>query len=173
MAEKNVDATEVIQQKLAKVVDIEANLLRTVDSFEDISSRILDSTRNDLEQWYEQLPPWMHLSALLKSTEATKGNSRTIFLVHLFYLSANILVARLAHRGQGSSPPSYNDEHVQTAIGNGLIASRTIARILQLQLDEQAVSQRCWLCEYVYQLFLAGAGTLLTVTFLQIHGIYV
>lgn len=147
--QKDLEPSEVIQQELNKLVQIEANLLRTIDSFRQISPTLFRSTRRDLAQWYEKLPQWMHLSALAEPREYKMDTRRTIFLVHLFYLSANILIARLAHSGPDSSLPRYNVEEVRIATGDGVLAARTASRILQLKLDEQTVFQRCWLCEYV------------------------
>jgi hypothetical protein len=97
----------------------------------------------------------MHLSSLINPTGSVVILRRTVFLVHLFYLSATILLARLAHSPQKlSSPegiellPRYNLAEVRTAAGDGVHAARTAARILQLQMDEQAIFQRCWNCEY-------------------------
>lgn len=69
-------------------------------------------------------------------------------LVHLFYLSANILIARLAHSVHMSTMSHHDIKEVKIATGEGVLASRTASRILQLQLDEQAIFQRCWLSEY-------------------------
>jgi hypothetical protein len=140
---------ESIQQQLDKILHIEANLLRTIDSFRDLSPALFSSTRRDLAQWYEQLPQWMRLSALLEAAGSTTGKRRTLFSVHLFYLSTNMLVARLAHSERHSPLPRYDIEEVRTAAGDGVIAARTASRILQLQLDEQTVSQKYWLCKYV------------------------
>lgn len=119
---------------------------------------LLSSTRRDLEKWHEELPGWMHLSSLINPDGSAVILRRTVFLVHLFYLSATILLARLAHSPQKQpSPeastllPRYNLAEVRTAAGDGVQAARTAARILQLQMDEQAVFQRCWNCEYVPQ----------------------
>jgi hypothetical protein len=139
--------SEIIQQELAKVVQIEANLLRTVESFRDISPPVFSSIRRDLEQWHEQLPQWMHLSALVESKDAAMGTRRTVFLVHLFYLSSHMLVARIAHKVQNSLPAGREVEQVRTAASDGIVAARTASRILQLQLEEQSVFHRCWLCE--------------------------
>jgi hypothetical protein len=146
--QNDLTPNEVIQQELNKVVQIEANLLRTIDSFRDISPALLSSTRRDLAQWHKELPAWMHLSALLDPNESATPR-RTVFLVHLFYLSASILLARLAHGGQKSEVPRYDIEEVRMAAADGVHAARTTARILQLQMDEQAIFQRCWCCKLV------------------------
>lgn len=129
-------------------MQIEANLLRTRESLNDLSPQVLGTSRRDLSQWHDQLPPWMHLKVLLEPNQLATGTRRVIFLVHLFYLPANILVARLAHGRASRSRPPYDDES-QIAASDGVIAARTAARILQLQLDEQTVYQKCWLCMWV------------------------
>ena len=137
--QKDLMPNEVIQQQLNKVVQNEADLLRTIDSFRDISPALLISTRRDLAQWYKELPAWMHLSALLHPNESATPIRRTVFLVHLFCLSASILLARLAHGGQNSEVPRYNIQEVRMAAADGVHAARMTARIIQLQIDEQAI----------------------------------
>jgi len=150
------------------VVQIEANLLLTVDSFNNLSPSIFSSTRKDLAKWHQQLPQWMHLDALMKPEELPLGVRRTVFLVHLFYLTANMLVARLAHNRVSSSPLQYCNEET-TAAGDGIMAAQTASRILQLQLDEQTIFQNCWLCMYVYPQFLSiGVKLILQIHF--VHG---
>ncbi|KAF2103228.1 hypothetical protein NA57DRAFT_52754 [Rhizodiscina lignyota] len=140
--QEDLSGKEIIQRELAKVVEIEANLLHTVKSFTNISPPIFSSIRGDLARWYQQLPDWMHLSALIGPDAEPNPLKRTVFLVHLFYLSANILVARLAQGNKESPAARYDIGEVRIAIGDGLLAARTAARILQLQLDEQTVFQR-------------------------------
>ena len=151
---KNLTPNEVIQQELNKVVQIEANLLRTIDSFRDISPALLSSTRRDLAQWYHELPAWMHLSALFDNNISATSLRRNVFLVHLFYLSASLLLARLAHGGNKSEFPRYDIEEVRISAADGVHAARTTAHILQLQMDERAIFQRCWCCLYVGRIYL-------------------
>lgn len=68
-----------------------------------------------------------------------------------------MLLARLAHDAQKTHNnevpvllPNYEAEEAKIAAGDGVEAARTAARILQLQMDEQAIFQRCWNCEFVY-----------------------
>lgn len=126
-------------------MQIEANLLRTRDSFNNLSPLVLSTARRDLTLWYEQLPEWMYLDALIGPAELPPGIRRTVFLVHLFYLSANMLVARLAHNRAASSSSNYNDED-KAAASDGVVAARTAARILQIQLEERSIFQKCWNC---------------------------
>lgn len=82
------------------MVQIEADLLCTVDSFKDILPALFSSARKDLAQWYEQLQQWMHLNILVEANELTAGKTRIGFLVHLLYLSTMTLIAWLAHGEQ-------------------------------------------------------------------------
>ena len=140
---------ETIQQEMAKVIIIKANILCTVDSFGDISPETVRSIRQDLSQWQHGLPEWMQLDSLLGSDPTTNNLRRVIFLVHLFYLSTVLLVARVSHWKRILYENFDVDEELKNAIRDGVIAARTGARILQLQLSEQAVFQRCWLAEYI------------------------
>lgn len=81
----------------------------------------------------------MRPSALVEANESSADKRRTLFVVHLFYLSAIMLIARLAHGGRHSTVPRYDIEEVRVAAGDGVIAARTASRILQLQLDEGIV----------------------------------
>jgi hypothetical protein len=146
---KDMGPNETIQHQLNKVVQIEANLLHTIKISSEVSPALLTSTQWELAQWHEQLPSWMHLSAFIEPIESISGFRRAVFLVHLFYLSASILLARLAHGGQKSLPPQYEAEETRIAAVNGVHAARTAARILQLKIDEEALFQRCWCCESV------------------------
>lgn len=161
LEDKGLTPNETIQQELNKVVQIEANLLRTIRSFRELSPVLLSSTREDLAQWYQRLPDWMHLSALLDPIGDSMIMRRTVYLVHLFYLSASMLLARLAHGAQqsvnidpGAVLPRYDMEEVRVAAGDGVEAARTAGRILQLQMDEKAIFQRCWNCEYFWTVII-------------------
>ncbi|KAF3009435.1 hypothetical protein E8E13_000527 [Curvularia kusanoi] len=149
MDEAKMTSNETIQQQLNKVVQIEANLLRTINSFSTIAPGVLNTARKDLAQWHDELPDWMQISAILKLTGQEAILRRTVFLVHLFYLSASILLARLAHGAHTHSVakskelfPRYDLEEARTAAGDGVGAARTAARILRLQKAEGAVFQR-------------------------------
>ncbi|KZM21777.1 uncharacterized protein EKO05_0001768 [Ascochyta rabiei] len=159
---------EIIQQKLAKVVHIEADLLRSVASFETITSPFFAYVRRDLLQWYEELPVWMRLDSLVVAESRPSSTIRTIYLVHLFYLSANILVARLAHKQLCSYSTPGRSAEMRIAVGDGLVAARTAARILQLQLDDLTIYQRCWCCEFAA--YMACLTLLHSTTQLVLNG---
>lgn len=79
-----------------------------------------------------------------------------------------MLLARLAHGAQQHPRaetiplrPRYDIEAVRTAAGDGVEAARTAARILQLQMDEHAIFQRCWNCEFVCP-FISKSASLKT-----------
>jgi hypothetical protein len=145
MDPKDQSPLETIQQEMTKITVIKANLLRTVDSFADVTPATIRAVHHDLGQWQQQLPTWMRLVSL-GLPNSPMDIKRVIYLVHLFYLSANILVARLAH--QQKVVLTHPEENVELwdAVCDGVTAARTAARILHLQLIEGAIFKRCWLC---------------------------
>lgn len=62
-----------------------------------------------------------------------------------------MLLGRLAHGASNIektiSSPRYDIEEVRIATADGVQSARTTSRILQLQMDEKAIFQRCWNCE--------------------------
>ncbi|XPS74750.1 hypothetical protein M3J07_006844 [Ascochyta lentis] len=163
-----VAPSEIIQRELSKVVHIEADLLRTIASFNTITTPLFAYVRRDLMQWHKDLPVWMRLESLVKSNFHPVETKRTIYLVHLFYLSANILVARLAHKQLSDCSPHERNDEMRIAIGDGLVAARTAARILQLQLDDLTIYQRCWCCEFTA--YMSCLTLLHSTTQLLLHG---
>lgn len=162
---------DIIQQELAKVIQIEVGMLKEMERLESFSPQLLASTRDDLSLWHQQLPHWMSLDVLIEAHELARNTRWTIFLVHLFYLSAYVLLARLAYEPEDDR--FTETEQARTAISDGVLAARTAARILKLQLDERAIFQRCWLCEYVlpYNTELCDCETNEIVS--QIHSIHI
>jgi hypothetical protein len=62
---------------------------------------------------------------------------------------------------------------VRIAVGDGVIAARTALRILQLQLDEQIIFQKYWLCKYASLQSSRVAAPFLTGILLQVHSLHV
>lgn len=132
---------------MVKVTVIKANLLQMLDKFNSISEATIRTIHENLKQWHRCLPHWMQLGSLLSPEAPVTDQTRVTFLVHLFYLSAVILVARVCYRGKSRSRDLLYNVEERMVIKQSLIAARTAARILRLQLSEGAVFQRCWLTE--------------------------
>lgn len=143
--EQNV-VIDMLQQSMARITVIKANILRTVACFRVLSPATLRRMQEDLDSWRSNLPPYMRLEALVKPAEVTPDQRRVIFYMHLFYMSALILKARalLSNQRVAASLSTYHPE-VNAAIVDGLHAARNSARLLRTIYIENAVVKNCWL----------------------------
>jgi hypothetical protein len=135
----------MIQQKMAQITVIKANILQTVASFRILSPAILKQMHEDLELWRSGLPIYMRLNTLLQSPEMDPDQRRVTFYMHLFYMSALILKARALLATQGELVSSFTNSQSTFAIVEGVQAARDSARLLGVILDEKAVVKNCWL----------------------------
>jgi len=107
--------------------------------------------RAQLSRFHAQLPEWMTAANLLGGNggELMTTFRPVIFYVHLFYLSAMMLLARrlmiayipLDVLGKVDLPPE-----AQRAIEEGYQAAQMNASVMNLMLQEGKVVQVCWLC---------------------------
>nr|CEG03838.1 unnamed protein product [Fusarium acuminatum CS5907] len=63
------DIIDMLQQKMAQITVLKANILRAVACFRVLSSAVLRQMRDDLEAWRSSLPAHMRLEALVQSPE--------------------------------------------------------------------------------------------------------
>jgi hypothetical protein len=136
---------DMLQQKMAQITVLKANILRTVACFRVLSSTVLRQIRDDLEAWRSSLPIYMRLEALVQSSEILPDQRRVTFYMHLFYMSALILKTRALLVTQGEISPCSRDSEAASAILEGIHAARSSARLLGLIYDEKAVVKNCWL----------------------------
>ncbi|KAF2395715.1 hypothetical protein EJ06DRAFT_260707 [Trichodelitschia bisporula] len=153
---------ETIQQETAKLLILKSNLLRMLDSFRQLTPTLIMTVREDLNAWHTRMPEWMQLRALVADTVIPPEVRRVIFFVHLFYLSAVTLLSRLVHAVEKNKTQSYSSQATRMAVEEGLMASRTSARILSLLLVEQTVFNKCWLC--IFQAYTSSITILYGTT---------
>jgi hypothetical protein len=135
----------MLQQKMAQITVLKANILRTVASFRVLSPAILRQMHEDLELWRCSLPVYMRLETLVHTPEISPDQRRVTFYIHLFYMSALILKTRaLLATEKDISSCNWGPEAI-TAIFEGIHAVRNSARLLQLIYEEKAVVKNCWL----------------------------
>jgi hypothetical protein len=84
----------MLQQKMAQITVLKANILRAVACFRVLSSAVLRQMRDALEAWRSSLPIYMRLEALVQSPEISPYQRRVTFYMHLFYMSALVLKTR-------------------------------------------------------------------------------
>jgi len=136
---------DMLQQKMAQITVIKANILRTAACFKVLSSAVLRQMHTDLDLWRSSLPVYMRLEALVQSPTISPDQRRVTFYMHLFYMSALILKARALLATQGEIVSCSRDSEAASAILQGVHAARSSARLLGLILDEKAVVKNCWL----------------------------
>ncbi|KAF5612757.1 nitrate assimilation regulatory nirA [Fusarium sp. NRRL 25303] len=143
----------VIQQKMAQITVLKANIVRTVASFRILSPTILRQMHQDLESWQSSLPGYMRLEALVHAPEVSPDQRRVTFYMHLFYMSAFMLKTRAVLATQKDTAACSRDLEAKAAIFEGIQATRNSVSLLGLILEEKAVVKNCWLT--MYQCYVA------------------
>ncbi|RKK92009.1 hypothetical protein BFJ71_g10484 [Fusarium oxysporum] len=138
----------VLQQKMAQITVLKANVVQTVASFRVLSPTILRQMHRDLELWRLSLPAYMRLETLVHTPEISPDQRRVTFYMHLFYMSALILKTRAVLATQRDIGACTWDPEAKAAIFEGIHAARNSAQLLGLILEEKAVVKNCWLTMY-------------------------
>ncbi|KAF4988234.1 hypothetical protein FGRMN_9886 [Fusarium graminum] len=153
--------TNTIQQKMAQITVLKANILQTVASFRTLSPVILMQMHSDLELWRTSLPFCLRLETLMESSSISPFQRRVAFYMHLFHMSALILKARALLASPEKAAPDEDSQSRFTII-EGIRAARSSARLLGLIFDEKAVVKNCWLT--IYQCYI----TFLTLSYTSV-----
>ncbi|KAI1429321.1 hypothetical protein F5Y12DRAFT_710226 [Xylaria sp. FL1777] len=146
--------TDMVQIEMTKIAVLKAKILHMHLAFKYLAAEPLNSMIQDLQDWYEQLPPQMQLQNL-SGRDVTHEVRRSIYHVHLLYLGANMLLFRRIvaenikvrrRRDINLSPLWQMSSDLLSKQGPiALGAANMSARILKLLLDENGIFQRCWL----------------------------
>ncbi|TGJ83859.1 hypothetical protein E0Z10_g4901 [Xylaria hypoxylon] len=144
------DISEVVQTEMARI-----------DVYNDLGWAI-DAMVRDLEEWYEGLPRAMHLQGVVTQALPLEVG-RSIYLVHLLYLGANMLLFRRIAFQTLRSPKSHGllpgpwqlsqDQYSQNA-DRALLAATSSAKIIKIIMDENGVFKRCWIIMLVDRILL-------------------
>ncbi|KNG46271.1 nitrate assimilation regulatory protein nira [Stemphylium lycopersici] len=150
---------DMIRQECVKVSIIKAALLHRLPTKAPIPETTTLEFRAQLSRFHARLPDWMTTAKLLHGDEGELMATfrPVIFYVHLFYLSAMMLLSRrliIAYIpvdtvGRVGLPPE-----AQRAIEEGYQAAHMNASVMNLMLHEGKVVQVCWLC--IYTAYTAG-----------------
>ncbi|KAL8825677.1 MAG: hypothetical protein Q9191_004266 [Dirinaria sp. TL-2023a] len=150
----SLDVEGLIQERMTFVTILKAGMLRAL-SFRALSLPLLRSFRAQLLSWHADLPPFMRLENVNADNVFTEDQRRVLFFMHIFYLSAILLKARIVRSTQletvhSPSPEMRkavsNSEEACKAIKDGLDASRSIARLMGILMSRDGVFKKCWLC---------------------------
>lgn len=142
---------DMIRRECVKVSIIKAALLHRLPTKAPVPEATTLEFRAQLSKFHAHLPDWMTTAKLLRGDEGELMATfrPVIFYVHLFYLSAMMLLSRrliIAYIsvdtvGRVDLPPE-----AQRAIEEGYQAAEMNASVMNLMLHEGKVVQVCWLC---------------------------
>lgn len=146
-----IDVEDMVQIQMVKIAVLKRNILHINMQFPHMTSFTVDTVKQDLSKWYDQLPPIMQLKNLLRNhsdMSVDRDLRRTIYLVHLLYLGALMLLyrritvqsKRITPIAQLDSPRSW----IRKLATDSAVAAEQSARILGLLLDEDGIFERCW-----------------------------
>ena len=145
---------DMIRRECIKVTIIKASTLHRLPKDAPVLETTVAEFRARLSQHHSQLPEWMSLGQLLSQSDSDLMVQfrPVIFYVHLFYLSAMMLLSRrliiayvaLDATGKIALPPE-----ARQAIEEGYVAAQTEARMMEFMLAEGKIVQVCWLCMLV------------------------
>ncbi|KAI9709462.1 MAG: hypothetical protein M1820_003222 [Bogoriella megaspora] len=141
-----IDVEDAIQDMMARVTLTKAKMLRMLISQRTSKPQTLRELDDDLTQWHSNLPDFMRLQNLTDQSQVTEDHRRILFYMHLFYLSAILLKARGVLANEVISSAPYDSFEGRRAIENGLNAAGSLARLLNLLLDQRSIFKKCWLC---------------------------
>jgi hypothetical protein len=136
---------DILQQNMAKITVLKADILRTAATFKVLSASTLVRMKEDLQRWLDGLPKYMRLETLVQNPEISPDQRRVTFYMHLFYLSAIMLKARAVLADHQLHGQTFEDEELRLAVADGLDAARNASRLLGIIYDEKSIVKTCWL----------------------------
>ncbi|KAH8643551.1 hypothetical protein IG631_01014 [Alternaria alternata] len=157
--ELDVPPEDMIRRECVKVSIIKASLLRHLPTKAPVLEGTILEYRVRLSRFHARLPNWMSIASLLggENTELMATFRPVIYYVHLFYLSAMMLLSRrliIAYIPLDAIGSVTLPSEAQRAIEEGYQAAETNASVMDLMLQEGKVVQVCWLC--IYTSYTAG-----------------
>jgi hypothetical protein len=159
---------DMIRRECVKVSIIKAEMLHRIPKTAPVPRDIVLSFHTRLQEFHNQLPTWMSLSQLVANEPSDRMTQLrpVIFYVHLFYLSAMMLLSRrlvIAYVALDATGEVFFPTEVRRAIQDGFEAAQSNAQVMALMVSEGKVVQVCWLCMYV--LGTATVSTTLTLAY--------
>jgi hypothetical protein len=146
------DLEDVVQIEMVTIAVLKRNILHINMAFPRLAANTINTMKKDLDWWYHELPPIMHLSNLTKDDLSSVSTQLrlTIYFVHLLYLGALILFnRRIAVQSSSielnAELSMCSDVSVSKSADDSVIAAERSARILGPLLDEGGVFERCWI----------------------------
>jgi hypothetical protein len=142
---------DILQANMLKICAIKARIFHAFGGRGHTKASELRALQEELQAFHSELPGWMTMDQLL-AAESNESLRSIIFYVHLFYLSATMLLHRkllsklVSVEEQSPVPINNVPEHIQQGIADGLLAAKTAARLFNLLQADGNIAQICWLC---------------------------
>ncbi|GAW22559.1 hypothetical protein ANO14919_120990 [Xylariales sp. No.14919] len=146
------DISEVVQTEMARIAVLKVKILHMHTIYKDLGWAV-DAMVQDLEEWYEGLDPVLRLQGV-PTQDLPLEVGRSIYLVHLLYLGANMLLfrriafqtLRLSNNHTLLPAPWQLSQHqyLQHA-DRALLAASSSAKIIKIMMDGNDVFKRCWI----------------------------
>jgi hypothetical protein len=145
---------DMIRRECVKVSIIKAEMLHRIPKTAPVPREIVLSFHTRLQTFHDQLPSWMSLAQLIANEPSERMTQLrpVIFYVHLFYLSAMMLLSRrlvIAYVSLDANGEVFLPTEARRAIHDGFEAAKSNAQVMALMVSEGKVVQVCWLCMYV------------------------
>ncbi|KAF2655406.1 hypothetical protein K491DRAFT_426841 [Lophiostoma macrostomum CBS 122681] len=149
---------ELIHIQTSRIGLIAAEITKTLGSPELTTRANIDSLKHSLEVWQTELPPILQMATLTSSPlpELTSYQKRAIFMVHMMYLGALILLYRtllvataetqLTDGAAWSLDLSIED--ARRYRHECSVAGQQMARVLGLISFDRTLTKRCWMMIY-------------------------
>ncbi|OAP54122.1 hypothetical protein AYL99_11657 [Fonsecaea erecta] len=152
--EDSPSVESIAQEQMTSIGVLTAGILQDVFLPNELSFIATRTYKLKLLGWFSELPAVMQLDSLLHNHSLTLVQRRSIFLVHLNYLGALLLLYRrhaiylsTIHRDDSWKLDGDVDEALNYA-KDAVQAATQSSRIFALLLSEQALFKRCWLVTY-------------------------
>jgi hypothetical protein len=141
----------MIRRECVKVSIIKAEMLHKVSKTSPVPEYIVSEFQERLQTFHIKLPEWMGFHQLIVNEQIEFMNEfrPVIYYVHLFYLSAMMLLSRrlsIAYIALDASGNVTLPPNAHRAIRDGFVAAQQNAVIMESMLTEGKVVQVCWLC---------------------------
>jgi hypothetical protein len=145
---------DMIRRECIKVSIIKAEMLHRIPKTAPVPKDIVLFFHSRLQTFHDQLPTWMSLAQLIANEPSDRMTQLrpVIFYVHLFYLSATMLLSRrlvIAYVALDATGEVFFPTEARRAIHDGFEAAQINAQVMELMVSEGKVAQVCWLCMYV------------------------
>ncbi|KAL1800093.1 hypothetical protein ACET3X_000435 [Alternaria dauci] len=138
--ELDIPPEDMIRRECVKVSIIKASLLRRLPTKAPVHEDTILEFRGRLSKFHARLPHWIDITATFRPV---------IYYVHLFYLSAMMLLLRrliIAYIPLNADGKVALPTEARRAIEEGYQAAELNASVMDLMLQEGKVVQVCWLC---------------------------